>query len=128
MMAGLFLVTWGYSPGGGFPAGAAMLGVALLGYVSLGYRRVEPVLRPDVIEPVELAGALLIVVIGVLGLVLDGSFLANFLPLTPPETIRSGGTMQAFSLTEFVEVATGLILAVFGVLGMRHDWSPEVER
>lgn len=50
-MAGLYLVACGNSPGGGFPAGAAMLA-----YVSLGYRRVEPVLRPGVVEPVELAG------------------------------------------------------------------------
>jgi multicomponent Na+:H+ antiporter subunit B len=128
MMAGLYLVAWGYSPGGGFPAGAAMLGVALLAYVSVGYRRVEPVLRPDVVEPVELGGALLIVALGVLGFALAGSFLASFLPLAPPQTIRSGGIMQAFSLAEFVEVATGLILAVFGLLGMGHDWSPEAER
>src|SRR5256885_2485965 len=92
-IAGLYLVAWGYSPGGGFPAGAAMLGVALLAYVSLGYRRVEPVLRPDVVEPLELAGALAIVAIGVAGLLLRGSFLANFLPLGPPQTIRSGGTL-----------------------------------
>ena len=102
-----------------------MLGVALLAYVSLGYRRVEPVLRPDVVEPLELAGALTIVAIGVAGLLLRGSFLANFLPLAPPETIRAGGTLQAFSVTEFVEVATGLVIAVFGLLGMREDWSPE---
>jgi multicomponent Na+:H+ antiporter subunit B len=127
-MAGLYLVAWGYSPGGGFPAGAAMLGVALLAYVSRGYRWVEPVLRPGVVEPVELAGALLIVVIGVSGLLLDGSFLANFLPLGPPQTIRSGGTLQAFSVTEFIEVATGLVLAVFGLLGMGHDWSREDDR
>jgi multicomponent Na+:H+ antiporter subunit B len=123
-MAGLYLVAWGYTPGGGFPGGAVALGVVLLVYVSLGYRRVEPWLRPGVIEPVELAGALAIVLLGVLGL-LRGSISANFLPLGPVQTIRSGGVMQAFSVIEFVEVATGLVLAVFGMLGMRHDWEPE---
>lgn len=121
-IAGLYLVAVGYSPGGGFPAGAAMLGVALLAYVSLGYRRVEPVLRPDVIEPIELAGALAIAGLGLAGLLFAGSFLANILPLAKPETILSGGTMQAFSVVEFVEVATGLIIAVFALLGMRDEW------
>jgi multicomponent Na+:H+ antiporter subunit B len=121
-IAGLYLVAVGYSPGGGFPAGAAMLGVALLAYVSLGYRRVEPVLRPDVVEPIELAGALAIAGLGLAGLLLAGSFLANILPQAAPETILSGGTMQAFSVVEFVEVATGLIIAVFGLLGMRDEW------
>lgn len=120
---GLYLVAWGYSPGGGFPGGGVLLGVVLLAYVSLGYRRVERVVRPGVIEPVELAGALAIVVLGLAGLVLKGSFLANFLPLGQVQTIPSGGILQLFSASELVEVATGLTLAVFGLLGMAHDWS-----
>jgi multicomponent Na+:H+ antiporter subunit B len=128
MMAGLYLVAWGYSPGGGFPGGAVALGVALLAYVSLGYRRVEPVLRPGVVEPLELTGALAIVLLGVLGLALGGSFSANFLPLGPVQSIRSGGVLQAFSLSELVEVGTGLVLAVFGLLGMGHDWEPDDEQ
>lgn len=123
-MAGAYLVAWGYTPGGGFPGGAVALGVVLLVYVSLGYRRVEPWLRPGVIEPIELAGALVIVLLGVLGLVFSASFSANFLPLGPVATIRSGGVMQAFSVAELVEVATGLVLAVFGLLGVGHDWEP----
>ncbi|MDP9075591.1 MAG: sodium:proton antiporter [Actinomycetota bacterium] len=123
--AGLYLVAWGYSPGGGFPGGAVMLGVVLLAYVSLGYRRVEPVIRPDVVEPLELAGALAILVIELAGLVLKGSFSANFLPLGPVGTIRSGGILQAFSGSELIEVSTGLTLAVFGLLGMGHDWGDD---
>ncbi|HEY2672611.1 MAG TPA: MnhB domain-containing protein [Rugosimonospora sp.] len=127
-MAGLYLVAWGYTPGGGFPAGAVALGVVLLVYVSLGYRRVEPWLRPGVIEPIELAGAVAIVLLGVLGLGLEGSFSANFLPLGPVQTIRSGGVLQVFSVSELIEVATGLVLAVFGLLGMGHDWEPDESR
>jgi multicomponent Na+:H+ antiporter subunit B len=125
MVAGAYLVAWGYSPGGGFPGGAVALGVALLAYVATGYRRLRPFLRPDVVEPVELAGALAIVAIALGGLVFDGSLSANFLPLGPPETIRSGGVLQAFSVSELVEVGTGLILAVFGLLSMGHDWAEE---
>lgn len=124
-ITGLYLLAWGYSPGGGFPAGAVLLGVVLLAYVAYGYHRIERVIRPDIIEPLELAGALAIVLIELLGLVLKGSFSANFLPLGPVGTIRSGGILQAFSASEMVEVGTGLILAVFGLLGMAHDWSTE---
>jgi multicomponent Na+:H+ antiporter subunit B len=125
IVAGLYLVAWGYTPGGGFPAGAVMLGVVLLVYAAFGYARVEAVLRPDVLEPVELGGALAIVLLGTLGLLLAGSFSANFLPLGTPETILAGGVMQAFSVTEFIEVGTGLTLAVFGLLGMERDWAPD---
>jgi multicomponent Na+:H+ antiporter subunit B len=125
LVAGLYLVAWGYSPGGGFPGGAVLLGVVLLVYAAFGYRRVRKVVRPGLVEPLELGGALAICAIGVLGLVLKGSLWANWLPLAPPQTIRSGGIVQAFSVAELVEVGTGLTLAVFALLGMRHDWAPD---
>jgi multicomponent Na+:H+ antiporter subunit B len=54
-----------------------------------------------------------------------GSFSANWLPLAEQETIRSGGTLQVFSGAELIEVATGLTIAIFALLGMRHEWAPE---
>jgi multicomponent Na+:H+ antiporter subunit B len=122
-VAGCYLVAWGYSPGGGFPGGAVVLGVVLLVYVAYGYRRIARVVRPRVTETVELLGAGAIIVIELLGLVLRGSVSANWLPLTPPQTIRSGGVVQAFSVGEFVEVASGLVIVAFALLGVRHDWA-----
>ena len=61
----------------------------------------------------------------VVGLWRKGSFLDNWLPLAPQQTIRAGGTLQLFSGAELVEVATGLTIAVFALLGMRHEWSPD---
>jgi multicomponent Na+:H+ antiporter subunit B len=124
-VAGLYLVAWGYSPGGGFPGGGVVLGIVLLAYVSLGYRRIQRVIRPELLEPIEMGGAMLIIAIEVLGLLFKGSFSANFLPLGQPETIPSGGILQAFSGSELIEVATGLTLATFALLGMAHDWSPD---
>lgn len=122
---GLYLVAWGYSPGGGFPGGAVMLGVVLLAYAAFGYARIRGVVRQSVLEVVELAGAIVIIGTQVLGLELRGSLGANWLPLTPPQTIRSGGVVQLFSAAELVEVATGLIIVVFALLGTRHDWAPD---
>lgn len=122
-VGGCYLVAWGYSPGGGFPAGAVVLGVVLLVYVAWGFRRIARVVRPKVTETVELAGAGAIIAIEALGLVLRGSVSANWLPLTPAQTIRSGGVVQAFSVMEFVEVASGLVIVVFALIGVRHDWA-----
>jgi multicomponent Na+:H+ antiporter subunit B len=99
--------------------------VALFVYVSLGYRRIEPVIRPDFVEPAELAGAMAIIALGMGGLVWKGSFSANFLPLGQEQTILSGGVLQAFSVSELVEVGTGLTLVVFALLGMGHDWNDD---
>jgi multicomponent Na+:H+ antiporter subunit B len=126
-VTGLYLVTWGYAPGGGFPAGAVMLGVILLLYAGFGYRRIGLVVRPGPLEVIELIGAAAIILLLLLGLFLAGSFTANWLPLAPPQTIRSGGTAQVFSVGELVEVGAGLTITVFALLGMRHDWAPDVD-
>jgi multicomponent Na+:H+ antiporter subunit B len=123
-VAAIYLGAWGYSPGGGFPAGAAITGVILLLYVALGHRAVNPLVRPAVMEPIEIAGALVIIAIGVVGLAAKGSLFANWIPTGEPQTILAGGTNQPYSLAEFIEVATGLTIAVFALLGMRHDWAP----
>ena len=105
-VAGLYLVTWGYSPGGGFPGGAVILGVLLLVYASYGRRKISKVIRPGLIEPLELAGAGLIIMTEFLGLVFQGSFSANWLPLAPMLTPLSGGVdnhMPAGIEREFLE-------------------------
>lgn len=127
-VAAVYLCAWGYSPGGGFPAGAALAGVLLLLYAAFGMPRMRRVLSPELLEPLELLGALAIIAVEVLGLVLRGSVSANWLPLGPPQTIRSGGVLQAFSVSELLEVSTGILLAVVGLLKMRHDWSPDEEQ
>ncbi|HEU5158234.1 MAG TPA: MnhB domain-containing protein [Streptosporangiaceae bacterium] len=124
-VAGLYIVAYGFSPGAGFPGGAVMLGVVLLAYAGFGRRRISRVVRPALVEVIELAGGVAITVILLLGLVLEGSFGANWLPLAAPETILSGGVAQAFSASELVEVGTGLIIVIFAVLGMSHDWTPD---
>lgn len=122
-VTGCYLVAWGYSPGGGFPGGAVILGVVLLIYAAFGRKRIARVIKPAVMETIEMAGAALIILTEALGLLLKGSFSANWLPLTAPATIRSGGVVQLFSGGELVEVGTGLIIAVFALLAMGHDWA-----
>jgi multicomponent Na+:H+ antiporter subunit B len=124
-VAGIYLVAWGYSPGGGFPAGAVVLGVILLVYATFGYRKVSRLVNPKIFEPLELAGALIIIGVELLGLVLKGSFSANWIPLAEQQTIPSGGILQVFSGGEFIEVGTGLVLVIFALLAMRHDWAAD---
>lgn len=122
-VTGMYLVAWGYSPGGGFPGGAVVLGVVLLVYAAFGRRQVARIARPALLESIEMAGATLIVLNELFGLLLRGSFSANWLPLTAPETIRSGGTAQLFSAGELIEVATGLMIVVFALLGVNGGWA-----
>jgi multicomponent Na+:H+ antiporter subunit B len=124
-VGGLYLAAWGFSPGGGFPGGAVLVGVLLFAYAAYGRRKIARVARPELLETIELAGASVIIGTELLGLILRGSFSANWLPLAPPQTIRSGGIIQLFSGGELIEVGTGLAIVIFSLLGMRHDWSPD---
>lgn len=124
-VAGMYLAAWGFSPGGGFPAGAVLAGVVLLAYAANGYRSVRPVVRPLVLEGVELAGAAVIVALAAGGLIARGSFSANWLPLGVPGTIQGGGVLQAFSGAELIEVAAGLLLVVFSLVAMEREWTTE---
>jgi multicomponent Na+:H+ antiporter subunit B len=123
--AAVYLCALGYTPGGGFPAGAALTGVAILLYAALGHRAVRRVVRSELLEPVELLGAVVIVAVGVVGIVQRGAAFANWLPLAQQQTIRAGGTLQVFSVAELVEVGSGLTIAIFALLGMRHEWAPD---
>ena len=125
LVVGLYVVAWGYSPGGGFPGGAAVVGVILFAYAAYGYNKVASIVRPELVEPIEMSGALAIVAVEALGLIIKGSFSANWAPLAQVGTPLSGGVLQLFSVSELVEVATGLTLALFGLLSMTHDWSPD---
>nr|WP_236591160.1 MnhB domain-containing protein [Mycobacterium paraintracellulare] len=124
-VAGVYLAAWGYTPGGGFPAGVVLAGCVVLLYTALGHRAVRAAVRPATLEVAEMAGAAAIVGVGLVGMWLTGSFLDNWLPLAPQQTIRAGGTLQVISTAELVEVATGITIAVFALLGMGHDWTPD---
>ncbi len=126
-VAGFFLLFSPWAPGGGFPAGAVLTGVVLLTYAAFGYRAVRAVVRPALLETVEMTGAAAIVALGVLGLVIEGSFFANWLPLGTPETIHAGGILQVFSASEVVEVGTGLLIVVFSLLAMQREWTQQDE-
>ncbi|MDQ4096326.1 MAG: sodium:proton antiporter, partial [Actinomycetota bacterium] len=73
-VGGAFLLLSPWVPGGGFPAGGVFTGVVLVTYAAFGYRAVRPVVRPGLLEDVEMAGAGAIILLGLLGLALDGSF------------------------------------------------------
>ena len=74
-----------------------------------------------------MGGAVVIILTETLGLFLKGSFSANWLPLATPQTILSGGVAQLFSASELIEVGTGLGIAVFAMIAIRHDWARDEE-
>ena len=124
-VGGAYLLALAFTPGGGFPAGGVLAGVVLLAYAAYGYGAVRRVVRPALLEAFELAGAAAIIGIAVLGLVLEGSVSANWLPIGQEKTFFGGGILPAFSASEFIEVATGVLIVVFSLVAMEREWTEE---
>ncbi|HEX7356007.1 MAG TPA: MnhB domain-containing protein [Mycobacteriales bacterium] len=98
------------SPGGGFQGGVlAASGLHLL-YVGGGPRTLARFRPSAALELLEAAGAGGYVVIGLVGLVGSGSFLANDLPLGRTGSLLSAGTVPLLNIVVGFEVGAGLVL------------------
>jgi multicomponent Na+:H+ antiporter subunit B len=117
VLFGIYVVAHGHlSPGGGFQGGVVLATGALLVYLSGEYvtlRRVSPEALLDVAESTGAAGY---VAVGLLGVAVGATFLANVLPLGQPGALLSAGTIPLINLTVGLEVAGGFVLLLFEFL------------
>jgi len=77
------------TPGGGFQGGAIIASAYLLIYLGCRERRINA----KVSMSLESLGGLLFVVVGLIGLAIDGYFLTNFLPKGTPNLLFSAGVI-----------------------------------
>ena len=106
-----------------------MLGVALLLYAGFGRGGSPRCSGRRCWRPSRWPARRLIIGTEALGLMPAGArFGATGCRWRQPQTIRSGGIAQLFSGGELIEVGTGLTIAVFALLGMSHDWTPDEAR
>jgi multicomponent Na+:H+ antiporter subunit B len=108
---GLYVVAHGHlTPGGGFQGGVLLATAPLLMYLGgeyMAFRRLSP---EKLTEAGESTGAAIFVIIGLIALVVAGSFLENFLPLGKPSDLNSSGTIMVINLSVGLAVASGLLL------------------
>jgi multicomponent Na+:H+ antiporter subunit B len=111
VLLGLVIAAHGHvTPGGGFQGGVILATGSLLVFLSgkyLAFRRVNPI---ALIDAAEGAGAGGFALVGFLGLVSAGSYLANVLPLGTAGDLLSGGTVPAANLAVALAVAAGFVL------------------
>ena len=111
LIMGLWLAAYGYvTPGGGFQGGVAIASAAVLIWTATSYRVYERLTPAPTLDAIEGAGAAAYVVVGLVGLVLDGAFLANFLPLGTAGTLASAGSIGLLNWASAFEVAAANIL------------------
>jgi multicomponent Na+:H+ antiporter subunit B len=108
---GLYVVAHGHlTPGGGFQGGVLLATAPWLMYLGgeyMGFRRLSPEALTEVGEG---TGAGAFGLIGLIALVVAGTFLQNFLPLGKPSDLNSSGTILVINLSVGLAVASGLVL------------------
>ncbi|HEY7044028.1 MAG TPA: MnhB domain-containing protein [Nocardioidaceae bacterium] len=113
LLVGAYIVLHGtVSPGGGFQGGVVLATGVHLAYLGGDYHvleRLRPVLVFDVGEAIGAAGY---VIVGAVGVVVTGSFLANVLPTGTMGDVNSGGTVFVLNVAVGFEVGSALVLLI----------------
>ncbi|MFC9634905.1 MnhB domain-containing protein [Streptomyces mirabilis] len=112
LVVGLYVIAHGQlSPGGGFQGGVVAATALHLLYLGADYRALERVRPIGVFEVMDAVAACAYVVVGLVGLLAGGSFLANtVLPYGTFNTLSSGGTVPLLNAAIGMEVASAVVV------------------
>lgn len=118
---GLYIILFGtVSPGGGFQGGVIVASSALLLYLGYGYQTATKAIHPRVLQVGESLGAVLYVILGLLGIFAGSMFARNvFHNVGQTGNLVSGGTITLMSYAVGFKVLCGvgfLLLLLLGLL------------
>ncbi len=114
ILYGIYIILHGHlTPGGGF-AGGVIIALAFLN-VMLAYGRkyTEQWLNVRIMYDLVSTGAILFLIVGIFGIALKGSFLANFLDLGKLFKLESAGVIPIIDIFIGVIVSMGLFVMVW---------------
>ena len=100
------------TPGGGFQGGVVLATSLLIIYLATDfhfYNRILPIPILEILEAIGLSG---FVLIGLVGMIEQSAFLANFLPLGLPGRLISAGTIPLINIMVGVAVGAGNVILI----------------
>ncbi len=113
MVFGIYMILHGHlSPGGGFPGGVVIASAFVLLTLSFGKEIAYQKLKESTASVMESVGALIFLILAVLGIVFGGWFFLNFLPKGEPLRLISAGFIPLANIGIGLKVGGG-IFAVF---------------
>lgn len=120
ILYGFYIILHGHlTPGGGF-GGGVIIALALLN-VMLAYGRefTSRWLNISVLEHIESLSALLFLIVGIIGMLVTGTFLANFLSKGQLFHLLSAGTIPILNILIGFKVALSLFLVVWVLTSLK---------
>jgi multisubunit Na+/H+ antiporter MnhB subunit len=114
LVYGAYIILHGHlTPGGGF-AGGVIIALAFLNILlAFGRDFTQKWLNLRLLQDLEASTAILFLVVGLLGLAISGTLLANFLSKGQAFRLASSGTILVLNCVIGVKVAMSLFLAVW---------------
>ena len=120
LVFGIYVILFGtISPGGGFQGGVIVAVSALLIYLGYGYNDASKALNLNVLRVNESLGAVIYVLLGVLGVAFSANFATNVIyNLGSAGDLISAGTITFMSYSVGYKVMTGVGLLLMLMLGL----------
>jgi multisubunit Na+/H+ antiporter MnhB subunit len=111
LVFGAYVVLYGHiTPGGGFPGGVMIALAYILVTLAYGRKVVESMVSGVTGSIVDDIGALVILILGFIGLYIGGTFLFNFLPKGTPFSLFSAGYIIIYNIAIMLKVGMSLYI------------------
>jgi len=128
VLFGAYIVLYGHvTPGGGFTGGVILAGGLALVVLAFGEEFARNVLTHEVAKVADSMGALLFLLVAVLGFA-GGVFFTNFLPAGTVGSLMSAGTIPISNLGIGIKVGAGLFGAFLALAAFRRTTAGGQER
>jgi energy-converting hydrogenase B subunit I len=116
LVFGAYIVSYGHlTPGGGFQGGMIIVGAVMSFYLAYGYNIVRR-FHEEELDIAEHIGALIYILVGLIGIFAGVSFLNNVIRDGPPGSFLSGGIIFLLNFTVGFKVAAGTLLVLLILL------------
>jgi len=114
LLYGFYIIFHGHlTPGGGF-AGGVIIALAFLNYMlAYGRGKTEKWININLLHDLESASAILFLIVGIIGIALSGTFLANWITSGKLFSLFSSGTIPILNIIIGIKVCAGLFFVVW---------------
>jgi multicomponent Na+:H+ antiporter subunit B len=116
LVFGTYIISYGHlTPGGGFQGGMIIVGAVMSFYLAYGYSIVRR-FHEEELDVAEHIGALIYILVGLIGIFAGLSFLNNVIRGGTPGSFLSGGIIFLLNFTVGFKVAAGTLLVLLILL------------